>query len=179
MSVRCPSESDAHARRRSKSGAQRSVESGAHCIRMPPCQRRPASTQTTRCRGWSSDRGPYFVCWLARKDSNLRSPDPESGALPLGHSPVTGGMIPQAAASAGWRSALASRSRLSRRRAQPQTYPTITVTTPSDELAHVSSDCHSQTTRRPASDLRGEPSSRVGTGSDRVRSLLGLLVGLR
>jgi hypothetical protein len=26
--------------------------------------------------------------WLARKDSNLRSPDPESGALPLGHSPV-------------------------------------------------------------------------------------------
>ena len=28
------------------------------------------------------------MCWLARKDSNLRSPDPESGALPLGHSPV-------------------------------------------------------------------------------------------
>ncbi len=28
-----------------------------------------------------------FCCWLARKDSNLRSPDPESGALPLGHSP--------------------------------------------------------------------------------------------
>jgi hypothetical protein len=26
--------------------------------------------------------------WLARKDSNLQSPDPESGALPLGHSPV-------------------------------------------------------------------------------------------
>jgi hypothetical protein len=26
--------------------------------------------------------------WLARKDSNLRSPDPESGALPLGHSPM-------------------------------------------------------------------------------------------
>src|SRR6266540_4418500 len=26
--------------------------------------------------------------WLARKDSNLRSPDPESGALPLGHSPL-------------------------------------------------------------------------------------------
>ncbi len=33
--------------------------------------------------------------WLARKDSNLRSPDPESGALPLGHSPVEPvGMIP-------------------------------------------------------------------------------------
>jgi IS30 family transposase len=26
--------------------------------------------------------------WLARKDSNLQSPDPESGALPFGHSPV-------------------------------------------------------------------------------------------
>src|SRR5688572_17057585 len=32
--------------------------------------------------------------WLGRKDSNLRSPDPESGALPLGHSPVS---------SADWR----------------------------------------------------------------------------
>src|SRR5262249_3228901 len=30
-------------------------------------------------------------CWLARKDSNLRSPDPESGALPLGHSPSPAG----------------------------------------------------------------------------------------
>ncbi len=28
-------------------------------------------------------------CWLARKDSNLQSPDPESGALPLGHSPAS------------------------------------------------------------------------------------------
>src|SRR5436305_2515833 len=26
--------------------------------------------------------------WLGRKDSNLRSPDPESGALPLGHTPA-------------------------------------------------------------------------------------------
>ena len=25
--------------------------------------------------------------WLVRKDSNLQSPDPESGALPFGHSP--------------------------------------------------------------------------------------------
>src|SRR3954454_15918194 len=33
------------------------------------------------------------VEWLARKDSNLRSPDPESGALPLGHSPVTGPIV--------------------------------------------------------------------------------------
>lgn len=31
-------------------------------------------------RGWSGG-------WLARKDSNLQSPDPESGALPFGHSP--------------------------------------------------------------------------------------------
>ena len=29
-----------------------------------------------------------FRVWLARKDSNLQSPDPESGALPLGHSPA-------------------------------------------------------------------------------------------
>ena len=33
------------------------------------------------------DRYPWGS-WLARKISNLRSPDPESGALPLGHSPV-------------------------------------------------------------------------------------------
>src|SRR6476659_1322816 len=40
--------------------------------------------------GWAD-----VVVWLARKDSNLRSPDPESGALPLGHSPVEPvGMIP-------------------------------------------------------------------------------------
>src|SRR3954451_6936863 len=32
--------------------------------------------------------------WLARKDSNLRSPDPESGALPLGHSPVERRIVP-------------------------------------------------------------------------------------
>ena len=33
--------------------------------------------------------------WLARKDSNLQSPDPESGALPFGHSParITGYQI--------------------------------------------------------------------------------------
>src|SRR3990170_4972772 len=44
--------------------------------------------------------------WLARKDSNLRSPDPESGALPLGHSPVNAaGMVPRtdlAARQARW-----------------------------------------------------------------------------
>jgi hypothetical protein len=36
-----------------------------------------------------SDQDPNRLwCWLARKDSNLRSPDPESGALPLSHAPV-------------------------------------------------------------------------------------------
>ncbi len=35
--------------------------------------------------------------WLARKDSILRSPDPESGALPLGHSPVNAGAVYQSA----------------------------------------------------------------------------------
>src|SRR3954463_365513 len=33
-------------------------------------------------------RARDVLVWLARKDSNLQSPDPESGALPLGHSPV-------------------------------------------------------------------------------------------
>jgi hypothetical protein len=33
-------------------------------------------------------RSASAVNWLARKDSNLQSPDPESGALPLGHSPA-------------------------------------------------------------------------------------------
>src|SRR6185369_16097208 len=29
-------------------------------------------------------------CWLGREDSNLRMPDPKSGALPLGDAPVSG-----------------------------------------------------------------------------------------
>jgi chromate transporter len=37
-------------------------------------------------RGWSGG-------WLARKDSNLQSPDPESGALPFGHSPAARGIV--------------------------------------------------------------------------------------
>ena len=50
---------------------------------------------------WSGSTGTLPAGrWLARKDSNLRSPDPESGALPLGHSPVdAAGMIPQAIAN--------------------------------------------------------------------------------
>src|SRR3954447_22558516 len=48
--------------------------------------------------------------WLARKDSNLRSPDPESGALPLGHSPVRGRVYrPTAAGLNGRRCAMAAR----------------------------------------------------------------------
>ena len=34
----------------------------------------------------TAGRGTQY--WLGRKDSNLRSPDPESGALPLGHTPA-------------------------------------------------------------------------------------------
>jgi hypothetical protein len=38
-----------------------------------------------------SPEGPRLVLrmWLARKDSNLQPPDPESGALPLSHAPVS------------------------------------------------------------------------------------------
>ena len=46
--------------------------------------------KTTSSGGLNPVRPHGSWCWLARKDSNLRSPDPESGALPLGHSPVTG-----------------------------------------------------------------------------------------
>jgi hypothetical protein len=43
-------------------------------------ERDPAGAFAGGGGGWSGD-------WLARKDSNLQSPDPESGALPFGHSP--------------------------------------------------------------------------------------------
>ncbi len=39
---------------------------------------------------WRS--GSFLRGWLARKDSNLQSPDPESGALPFGHSPISSGV---------------------------------------------------------------------------------------
>src|SRR4051794_22843183 len=32
--------------------------------------------------------------WLARQDSNLEPPDPESGALPLSHAPAAGAIVP-------------------------------------------------------------------------------------
>src|SRR5450759_773607 len=47
--------------------------------------------------GALSERKPGV--WLARKDSNLQSPDPESGALPLGHSPPTPDCTPTAGAA--------------------------------------------------------------------------------
>src|SRR5436190_12451543 len=33
--------------------------------------------------------------WLARQDSNLEPPDPESGALPLSHAPATVRSLPE------------------------------------------------------------------------------------
>src|SRR5450759_1387246 len=39
-------------------------------------------------RSWAALSASSWEDWLARKDSNLQSPDPESGALPLGHSPA-------------------------------------------------------------------------------------------
>ena len=41
------------------------------------------------------DRWISQSSWLASKESNLESPDPESGALPFGHSPVTVSMVAQ------------------------------------------------------------------------------------
>ena len=60
--------------------AQRSGESGAHCIESHPWRRMPAPAQTTRCCASLFDDPNRLWCWLARKDSNLRSPDQESVA---------------------------------------------------------------------------------------------------
>jgi hypothetical protein len=78
-SVRCSKVSGADWFGRPESGAQRSGESGAHCIESPPWRRMPAPAQTTRCCASPFDGHNRLWCWLARKDSNLRSPDPESG----------------------------------------------------------------------------------------------------
>src|SRR5512132_3857504 len=40
------------------------------------------------CRRLPQNGRGVIGSWLARKDSNLQSPDPESGALPFGHSPA-------------------------------------------------------------------------------------------
>ena len=52
-----------------------------------PCQR------STTCGRATCQTPPDGVVWLASKESNLESPDPESGALPFGHSPVTDSMV--------------------------------------------------------------------------------------
>ena len=77
-SVRCSKESVAHVRVRPESGAQRSGESGAHCIESPPWRLMPAPVQTTRCCVSRVEKPQHVVGWLARQDSNLESPDPES-----------------------------------------------------------------------------------------------------
>ena len=57
-----------------------------------PVRGRGAPTDPQTCGrncGRGAGRKPrHLVVWLASKDSNLESPDPESGALPFGHSPV-------------------------------------------------------------------------------------------
>ena len=75
-------------------------------------------------RARAATSGPWGR-WLASKDSNLESPDPESGALPFGHSPVTVGIVADAIAQPA-RGAVASRTR-------PRgmaTSPTIIASTP-------------------------------------------------
>ena len=57
------------------------LKTGPGYMRHPNCPARVGRTAGKPRVGAVSD-------WLWRKDSNLRSPDPESGALPLGHSPV-------------------------------------------------------------------------------------------
>ena len=49
---------------------------------------RRGSRQVTRCWALPFDVRRILCSWLAREDSNLQSPDPESGALPFGHSPA-------------------------------------------------------------------------------------------
>ncbi len=46
----------------------------------------PASEFQTRKKPDSIE--PGFLIFLGNKDSNLESPDPETGALPFGHSPI-------------------------------------------------------------------------------------------
>ena len=53
-----------------------------------------ATRQTKVCRpkrksGSVLNKAAFrFVKWLGRKDSNLRMPDPKTGALPLGYAPI-------------------------------------------------------------------------------------------
>ena len=54
----------------------------------PSSWRRDLPPGAATCRRIPPDGGIVWGSWLARKDSNLQSPDPESGALPFGHSPA-------------------------------------------------------------------------------------------
>src|SRR5882724_4681454 len=59
---------------------------------VPLCKRQPSRSRRER-RGSTRDGvvDPYCLrIWLGREDSNLRVPDPKSGALPLGDAPVSG-----------------------------------------------------------------------------------------
>jgi hypothetical protein len=140
--------------------------------------------------------GGRFVlrCWLARKDSNLQSPDPESGALPLGHSPAAQGEI--LAGMAGRRpgfEAPAVRSRVTARslnirstigiergmvvqrrrmvrRKQSGTRPLPLIGTRRERLAEAAREgvflcTHSQTRRSPASTAASSSSSRPASSS--------------
>jgi hypothetical protein len=59
--------------------SRRSETLSAHDVRTRQrrARRVPAPTQTTRCWPSPFDELNRSWCWLARKDSNLRSPDPE------------------------------------------------------------------------------------------------------
>jgi hypothetical protein len=59
--------------------SRRSETLSAHDVRTRQrrARRVPAPTQTTRCWASPFDELNRSWCWLARKDSNLRSPDPE------------------------------------------------------------------------------------------------------
>src|SRR5829696_5868502 len=92
-SVRCPSESGAHRLAAAESGAQRPGDSGAQTMVVASCDEPRVGVQARYARpSWvpTTTSCGSVRSWLARKDSNLRSPDPESGALPLGHSPMSG-----------------------------------------------------------------------------------------
>ena len=80
-----------------------SRESGVPGVSAPwsPTSGFATPTSSSSCsRGRSTSRSSLRgtpktgLAWLARKDSNLQSPDPESGALPLGHSPAMPGRAP-------------------------------------------------------------------------------------
>jgi hypothetical protein len=64
------------------------VRQSGQGIPLPGARSHEAIRRLTQRRFGDRRRPSPRSGWLGRKDSNLRSPDPESGALPLGHSPV-------------------------------------------------------------------------------------------